>query len=126
MYSQFQLLFKYFNYYFTAANRKGHGIHSPFVFEFITKVLNDRSNYPEYKIVETLREKSLKDKTIIEVEDLGAGSSIDRGNRRTISSITKNAVKSKQYGQLLFRMVKFYQPKTIVELGTTVELGTIL
>ena len=46
MYSKFQLGLKYLNYYLTASNGKGHGMHSPFVFEFITKVLNDKTDYP--------------------------------------------------------------------------------
>jgi hypothetical protein len=35
-------LYKYFNYYFNASNGKGHGVHSPFVFSFITDVLNTK------------------------------------------------------------------------------------
>ena len=49
MYSKSQLLLKYLQYYFAASNGKGHGIHSPFVFEFIIKVLNDNSRYSEYE-----------------------------------------------------------------------------
>ena len=33
MYSKFQLSFKWLKYYMLASNRKGHGIHSPFVYE---------------------------------------------------------------------------------------------
>jgi len=35
-------LYKYFNYYFNASNGKGHGVHSPFVYSFITSVLNSK------------------------------------------------------------------------------------
>ena len=35
-------LYKYFNYYFNASNGKGHGVHSPFVFNFISSVLNNK------------------------------------------------------------------------------------
>jgi predicted O-methyltransferase YrrM len=122
MYSKSQLLLKYLRYYFTASNGKGHGTHSPFVFEFITKVLNDKTIYPEYAKVEELRDQLLKDKTDLNVEDLGAGSSVSKTNQRTISSIAKNAAKSKKLGQLLFRMVKFYQPSTILELGTSLGI----
>ncbi|MBC7650266.1 MAG: hypothetical protein H7101_00800 [Deinococcales bacterium] len=41
MYSSLQKLVKYAKYWLTAANGKGHGIHSPFVFKFITDILND-------------------------------------------------------------------------------------
>jgi hypothetical protein len=35
-------LYKYFNYYFIASNGKGHGVHSPFVFNFISTILNNK------------------------------------------------------------------------------------
>jgi predicted O-methyltransferase YrrM len=124
MYSPLQLAIKYFNYWITASNGKGHGMHSPFVFEFITKILNDRTAYTEYEKVEALRDQLLNDTTVLEVEDFGAGSVIDKKNKRSISSIAKNAAKPKKFGQLLFRMVKRYQPKTILELGTSLGITT--
>jgi len=124
MFSKGQLLLKYLQYYFTASNGKGHGMHSPFVFEFITKVLNDKTIYPEYVKVETLRNQLLNDNTVLEVEDPGAGSVIDKKSKRGISSIAKNAAKPKKFGQLLFRMVKHYQPTTILELGTSLGITT--
>ena len=57
MYSKFQLGLKYLSYYFSASNSKGHGMHSPFVFEFITKVLNDKTKYEAYEQVENLRQQ---------------------------------------------------------------------
>src|SRR6186713_392696 len=98
MYSSFQLALKYLGYYLTASNGKGHGIHSPFVFEFITKVLNDKEIYPAYRRVEGLREKLLLDNTVLTVEDFGAGSSVSKSNQRTIASIAKNAAKPKKIG----------------------------
>ena len=124
MYSRFQLLKRYLNYWLSASNGKGHGMHSPFVFEFITKVLNDKTAYPEYAKVEALRTQLLNDTTTLEVEDFGAGSANDKKNKRTISSIAKNAAKPKKFGQLLFRMVKHYQPATILELGTSLGITT--
>lgn len=122
MYSSLQLAIKYLNYHLTASNSKGHGIHSPFVFEFITKVLNDKAIYPAYKEVEDLRQQLLKNKTILTIDDFGAGSTISKTNQRTIASIAKNAVKPKKFGQLLYRIVRFYQPETIVELGTSLGI----
>ena len=124
MYSRSQLLLKYLQYYFTASNGKGHGTHSPFVFEFIAKVLSDKTVYSEYAIVEDLRNQLLNDKTVLNVEDFGAGSSVSKSNQRTISSIARNAAKSRKLGQLLFRMVKFYQPSIILELGSSLGIST--
>lgn len=124
MYSSLQLALKYFKYFLTASNGRGHGTHSPFVFEFITKVLDDKTVYPEYAKVEALRKELLRDETILNIEDFGAGSSVSKTNQRTVSSIAKNAAKSRRLGKLLFRMVKFYQPLHILELGTSLGITT--
>src|SRR5215813_2868858 len=117
MYPPLQFAKKYFQYYLSASNGKGHGIHSPFVFDFISNVLNDRNEYPEYAKVELLRKNLLRDNTSLTVEDYGAGSASSPSNRRSVASIAKRAVKSKRFGQLLFRVVKNYQPRSIIELG---------
>ncbi len=124
MFSHWQLAKKYFRYYLTSSNGKGHGTHSPFIFHFITNVLNDKKKYSEYETVETLRKEMLQDETVLNIRDFGAGSSIAKTNQRTIASITKNAAKPKKFGQLLFRMVKAYQPETILELGTSLGITT--
>lgn len=124
MYNHFQLANKFLRYYITASNGKGHGMHSPFIFHFITKILNDKNVYPEYAAVENLRKQSLQEQTVLSVEDFGAGSSISKTNQRSIASIAKNAAKPKKFGQLLFRMVKAYQPQTILELGTSLGITT--
>jgi predicted O-methyltransferase YrrM len=124
MYTSLQLAIKYLNYYVTASNGKGHGVHSPFVFEFITKILNDKTVYPAYKEVEDLRQQLINDKTILNIDDFGAGSAVSKTNQRTIASIARNAAKPKKFGQLLYRAVRFYQPQTILELGTSLGITT--
>ncbi len=124
MYSSFQLALKYLNYYLTAANGKAHGIHSPFLFDFITKVLNDKTEYEDYDKVESLRKRSLKDQTVLTIEDHGAGSSSSLSKERSVSSISRNAVKSKKYAQLLYRIVKYYRSNSIIELGTSLGITT--
>ena len=52
MYSSFQLAKKYLHYYINAKNGKGHGIHSPFVFDFVVHVLNDTKKYECYEKIE--------------------------------------------------------------------------
>lgn len=124
MFSKFELALKYLHYYLTASNGKGHGIHSPFVFQFIAEILNDKTQYPVYDVVEDQRKKLLKDQTILTIKDLGAGSAVDKTQQRTIASIAKHAVKPKKFGQLMFRMAKHYQPQTILELGTSLGITT--
>ena len=124
MYHAPYLAFKYLRYYLTSSNGKGHGTHSPFIFDFITKVLNNKSYYTEYKKAEELRRQLLNDSRMFIIEDFGAGSAVLNRNKRSIKSIARNAAKSKKFGQLLFRLVKYYQPSTILELGTSLGITT--
>ncbi len=124
MYSKWHLAFKYFWYYLSASNGKGHGIHSPFIFHFVDKLLNDNRHYPEYDKVESIRLKLKDDPAILVVEDLGAGSSVSNHRQRTVSSIAKNSIKSAKYSQLLYRIVRSYNPEMILELGTSLGITT--
>jgi predicted O-methyltransferase YrrM len=124
MYSGFKLAAKYLRYYLTASNGKGHGTHSPFIFHFISHILNDKKEYTAYSTVENLRQQLLSDNTVITIEDFGAGSSHSRRHNRTVSSIARNAAKPKKFGQLLFRMIQAYQPASILELGTSLGITT--
>jgi predicted O-methyltransferase YrrM len=124
VYSLFQLAKKYFNYYLSASNSKGHGMHSPFVFDFILNVLNNESNYQPPTEIEQLRKQLLSDNRLVEMQEMGAGSRIHSSQQRTIRQIAKSALKSKRLAQVLFRLVKHYQPQTIVELGTSLGITT--
>lgn len=124
MYSKYQLARKYIKYLLTASNGKGHGTHSPFVFDFITKVLNDDRSFYCYESMESLRAKMLLENTTIPITDFGAGSRLHLSKERKISAIAKSSLKPKKYAQLLFRMVHYFQPTVIVELGTSLGITT--
>ena len=93
MFTKFQLAKKYLNYYFAASNGKGHGIHSPFVFDFIKNVLRDKKEYDHYLIIETARQKLLKQSAEIEVEDYGAGSAIIKTKKRVVADMARSSLK---------------------------------
>jgi predicted O-methyltransferase YrrM len=125
MYSSFQLALKYLQYWLTASNGKGHGVHSPFVFEFIKNVLNDKREFDCFRYIESLRKELKNNNTEISVPDFGAGSRIQLNNKRKISAISKSSLKPKKYSQLLFRIVHHYKPKNILELGTSLGITTL-
>ncbi len=124
MYSLVQLGLKYFNYYFTASNGKGHGIHSPFVFDLVTKVLNDKTDFEDYRRIELLRKEFLQDKTVLTIEDFGAGSITGLAKQRSIKQIAASSLKKPKYARLLYRLVKYFQPQQILELGTSLGITT--
>lgn len=124
MYSSAQLFIKYLRYFFTSTNGKGHGVHSPFVFEFITNVLNDERAFDCFRYIESLRNDLKTTDTEINVPDFGAGSRANLNNRRKISAIAISSLKPKKYSQLLFRIVHYYKPELILELGTSLGITT--
>ena len=118
MHSNAQLAFKFIKYYLSASNGKGHGIHSPFVYDFIRKVLN-KTNAPENAAQIEARRKSLEsNNSVIEVLDRGAGSRQAEFKQRSISGIAKSALKQKKISQLLYRMGVHFNPDNILEMGT--------
>jgi predicted O-methyltransferase YrrM len=124
LYSRFQLIKKYLRYYLTASSGKGHGIHSPFVFNFVQHVLHNQREFEAFHTIGALRTRLLNNNDLIGVQDFGAGSSSGLDNQRTIAAITRQSAKNKKMGQLLFRIAQHYKPSVILELGTSLGLST--
>jgi predicted O-methyltransferase YrrM len=126
MYNHFQLGMKYLQYFFTASNGRGHGIHSPFVFDFIQHVLlPSKQQKNDFLEIEKLRKKYQKDKqSFIEVVDLGAGSYSKAGTKRSIAQIANGAAKHPKFARLLHLMVQYYKVSSVLELGTSLGLTT--
>lgn len=105
-------------------SKNEYDIHSPFLFDFASKVLYEKTPYYPYQLIENIREKLLLDPSEIEIHDFGAGSKIFKSNTRKIKAICKHSVKPPKYGQLMFRMINYFQPVKILELGTSLGITT--
>lgn len=81
--------------------------------------MRDKKQYDCYTAIEGQRKKLKANNTLIEVEDFGAGSSVIKSNQRIVKDIADSSLKPRKFAQLLFRMVQYYQPATIIELGTS-------
>ena len=99
-------------------------MHSPFVFNLVTKCFYDHTNYPEYNQLKSYRKSLLANHHTLEVTDFGAGSRVFTSNTRTISKIAKTAGISAKRAELLFRITSYFQPTTILEIGTSLGLAT--
>ncbi|HAN77058.1 MAG TPA: SAM-dependent methyltransferase [Bacteroidales bacterium] len=119
------MILSYLKYWLKASYKGGHGVHSPFMYHFVTLILEEKYDYFAFRKIDLVRKKLLLNKTEIEITDFGAGSRIFKGNKRKISDLAKYSAISKKHGELLFRMVNYYKPKTVLELGTSLGLGTM-
>ncbi len=122
MYSTLQLAAKYLKYYISASNGKGHGVHSPFVFDFIQHVLNDDRAFYAYRQIEKLRQLLKADQRVLEIKSHVDGTGAAKLFFRKIADITSSSVSSAKYGQLLFRITDKYAPSEILEIGTSLGI----
>ena len=100
-------------FYYKASNSKGHGTHSPFVYIFITEILNDTRYFYAYEEIGFLKEELLRDKRKINYN----------GKETTIKELAKQSLPDK-YNQLLFRIVNHFKPKSILEIGSSLGIST--
>jgi len=102
-----------------------HGVHSPFVYRLIDKVIYDFEPKKVYAGIEALRKQLLNDKRSIQVTDLGAGSKVNNDQTKKISDIARNALKPRRLAQLLYRLAADLKPLNIIELGTCLGITTV-
>lgn len=118
---QSRFVIKYFQYWLRA--NKVHAVHSPFVFSLVQNVLRDKRGFYAFSKIENRRKELLANTRMITITDLGAGSSLQKVTEKKVCDIARSAAKSPKYGQLLFRLVNYFQPRTIIELGTSLGIS---
>jgi Predicted O-methyltransferase len=118
----FNFISDYLKHRFTAKSR--HGTHSPFVYKLTDEVIYDFKSKIEYKSIEAQRKKLFNDDSLVKVTDLGAGSHLNKNRTKKVSQIAKNALKNPALAQLIYRLAKDNNPKSIIELGTCLGITT--
>lgn len=100
----FQIIKAYLKFLYHSKNE--HGVQSPFVFDLVTKCFYDKKKYSDYQLIKQYRNKLLANKT-------------------QICKIAKTAGISKKRAELLYRIVKYFQPENILEIGTSLGLAPL-
>ena len=94
-------------------HRKGHGIHSPFVFDLITNVVEQRLPFYAYKDIDLIRlHLRLHDQPILY-----------RGKKYSIEKYLQKQAVTKKEGELLFRLTNHYKPHAILSVGSSMGLA---
>ncbi len=115
---------KYIKYQLFAKHEKGHGIHSPFMFNLITQVFNNKIPDKGLKKVFLEYDKIKRCDRVLICAEIGAGTSYNKQNKLTVNKIVKRSSINKKYGQLLYNLVRYFNPTQILELGTSVGVST--
>lgn len=117
-----QKIISYIRFLFNSTNH--HGIHSPFVFDLITKCFYKKNNTFENAAFKSYKRSLLNNHNVIEVTDFGAGSKIFKSNTREVSRVAKHAGIQTKRANLLIKITSYFKPNTILEFGTSLGMGT--
>jgi predicted O-methyltransferase YrrM len=120
MLNRIQFAVNYLFYFFTAGNK--HSVHSPFVYDLVTKVINARRIKPEYHTYELIRSNMLKSNADVEILPIGASSF---SGKKKLSNLVKKSAKSAKYAELLERLCAYFNPEFAIEIGSSVGISTM-
>ncbi|PTM10939.1 MAG: methyltransferase [Bacteroidetes bacterium] len=113
---------QYIKFLKTATNQ--HGVHSPFVYELVTRCFYNKTYRKAYDILKTFRKELYTNTETITITDFGSGSRVFKSNQRKISQIAKTSGITSKRAKLLYRIAQYLGAKKILELGTSLGLGT--
>jgi predicted O-methyltransferase YrrM len=116
---------KYLKYIIISKHKYGYGIHSPFVFDLVTRVFRNKIDADIVCCIEKVRKKLIADRRLIVVNDLGTGSEKLKSNKRKVSDIARYSPVPKKYGVLLSNMAAEFGHPLIVEFGTSFGISTM-
>ena len=100
-------------------------VHSPFVFDLANAVLEDRRRFYAFDDIEGLRWRLMRSKETLKMTDYGAGSKVVGTTTRRLAQVARDSANAGRRGRLLFRLVDFLNPRTLLELGTSLGIGTL-
>jgi len=114
----------YITYWLDQVDR--HSLHSPFFYDFYTKVVKGKNPvHVKSHVIESLRKKLLQTDQHIDVHDLGAGSGILKTHHRNVKDIARTSLSPAKYAQLYARIVAHFKYKNIIELGTSLGINAL-
>lgn len=102
----------------------GHRVHSPNVFNFFKGAIFSKEKF-DYSLAENSRKKFIKSSEKIQTLTIGAKGDGKTLVEKKISEIAKKSSSYGKYGRLLQRISAYLKPKKILELGTSLGIGTL-
>lgn len=110
--------------FFLLKSTNQHGVHSPFVYQLVTECFYKKTNPLKKEAYYKIKRNLYTNSNSIVVTDFGKGSLVFKSNIRKVSKIAKIAGISTKKANLLINICEFFNFESILEIGTSVGLGT--
>ena len=130
----------YLKHHLTARHTGGHGVHSPYLFEWVRMILHDKNAYYAWEKIEAIREQMLHNEWKVAFVDYGsAARGLGSSDERRVCDIARGSLAKKKYAQMLARLVGWMSASrwavgdgqlamgkglNVVELGTSLGITT--
>jgi predicted O-methyltransferase YrrM len=102
-----------------------HSLHSPFFFDFYRKVIKGKNDGDSFIEIEKTRSRLLSNRSTLQVKDLGAASAHFNTGDRSISKVASTSLSKEKQCALFYRIIKYFNAKNILELGTSMGITTL-
>ena len=109
---------------FLLSSTNQHGVHSPFVYDLVSRCFYDKTQHTAYTEIVSYRQNLFQNQSVLTITDLGSGSKTHQSNKRQISDIAKGSGTTLHRAKLLFRLISYFESNTILELGTSLGIAT--
>ncbi len=116
---------RYLKYRATAKSR--FKTHSPFVFDLINHVFRNKEYYNDFAILDNYFDELKQKESAIETTDFGAGAGENdyKVYLKPLGKIVKERSHTKPRLHLLYNLMKYFRPETMLEFGTAAGVSSM-
>jgi hypothetical protein len=109
-----------------ARHRRGHGIHSPFLFRLITTVIEDKRRLPVYKTFKELNNQALN--LLDSFSNPEFSKIYDQFNLRVSKprKLYRKVELQFRYAKVVYRLINDFKPSSIIHYGPTLGVNLVI
>ncbi len=111
----------YTNYFLDEVEE--YSLQAPFIYEFFLSNIKSNQEHPRTAEIESLRSELIRSTYTIQKTDFGSRAA--KTYVIKVASIASRELTKAKYANLLFRILQYAQPKSVIELGTSLGINTL-